>query len=268
MSVHDAAARGYQVASESYERGRPDYPPDAVRHLVEALGIGPGAKVLDLGAGTGKLTKLLEPTGAQLFAVEPVEAMRARLEQKVPGTTVLEGTAEAIPLETGTMDAVAVAQAFHWFDGPRALAEIHRVLKPQGRLGLLWNARDESADWVAQLTRLINPHEGDAPRYRKGEWRAAFDRSTRFTPLRVRHFHHAHHGPPEMVVDRVASISFIAALPAPSREDVLAEVRHLLATHPGVRGLAEVSLPYRTDVFVCAATSPSSAGAPGSPRHG
>jgi SAM-dependent methyltransferase len=177
--------------------------------------------------------------------------MRRKLAENAPHAIVIEGTAEAIPLETGSLNAVVVATAFHWFDGVRALAEIHRVLKPGGHLGLVWNARDESVDWVAQLTQLIDPHQGEAPRYRAGLWRAAFEGSTQFTPFRVKQFHHVHRGPPQMVVDRVGSISFVAALPAPAREQVLAQVRHLLATHPATRGLAEIDFPYRTDTFVC-----------------
>src|SRR5262249_40203861 len=192
--------------------------------LVRALDVGEGTKVLDLAAGTGKFTKVLESAGARIFAVEAVEAMRRKLAQNVAHATVIEGTAEAISLGGGFGNAVVVATAFHWFDGVRALAEIHRVLKPGGHLGLVWNARDESVDWVAQLTQLIDPHQGEAPRYRAGLWRAAFEGSIQFTPLRVKQFHHVHRGPPQMIVDRMASISFVAALSIPTREQVLADV--------------------------------------------
>ena len=119
MNIHQAAAQGYEVSADSYERGRPEYPSEAVQHLVGALGIREGTAVLDLGAGTGKFTKLLACSGAHLLAVEPVKAMRDKLVEKVPSATVLDGTAEAIPLKSSSLDAVVVAQAFHWFDGTR-----------------------------------------------------------------------------------------------------------------------------------------------------
>ncbi|HET9559925.1 MAG TPA: methyltransferase domain-containing protein, partial [Actinomycetota bacterium] len=163
----------------AYERGRPGYPAGAVEELVRVLGIGPGATVLDLAAGSGKLTRQLVPAGATLLAVEPSAAMRERLA----GVRVLAGTAEAIPVAGGSVDAVTVGQAFHWFDGPRAVAELHRVLQPGGRVGLLWNVRDESVPWMAAVTAILDRHAGDAPRYRDGRWRAAFDAAAGFAPL-------------------------------------------------------------------------------------
>src|SRR5207247_3916719 len=126
--IHRAARVGFQVGARQYERGRPDYPGTAVRALVEHLRIGPGSVVLDLAAGTGKLTRQLAPAGPRLVAVEPVEAMRATLARTVPGVWAVGGRAEAIPLAGGSVDAAVVAQAFHWFDPDAALAELHRVL--------------------------------------------------------------------------------------------------------------------------------------------
>jgi SAM-dependent methyltransferase len=249
--MHPAAAHGYERSSEAYDRGRPEYPAEAVSYLQGALGIGPGASVLDLGAGTGKLTRLLAPSGARLYAVEPVEAMRTRLKAAVPTASVLDGTAEAIPVEASALDAVVVAQAFHWFDGPKALCEIHRVLKPHGRLGLVWNVRDESVAWVAALTRIVDRHEAGSPRYRTGAWRTAFEASPLFSPLLARSFRLAHEGPVEQVLDRVASISFIAALEPAARDEVLEEVRALLASDPQTAGRQRLAFPYRTDTFVC-----------------
>jgi SAM-dependent methyltransferase len=219
-----------------------------VEHLVSSLGLPEGRTVLDLGAGTGKLTRLLASHAkpARIVAVEPVAAMRRKLTENVPEATVLDGTAEAIPLEAGSVGVVVVAQAFHWFDGDRALREIRRVLEPGGRLGLVWNVRDESVGWVAELTRLIDAHESGEPRYRTGRWREAFDRTKDFTPLESARFGHVHRGPREMIVDRVSSISFIAALPHEEHEAVLQQVRGLVDLLD-----AEVELPYRTDVFVC-----------------
>jgi SAM-dependent methyltransferase len=191
--MHDQARRGYGIAgaAAAYERGRPGYPEDAVAKLVRVLGVVPGATVLDLAAGTGKLTRQLMATGATLVAVEPVAAMRAQLARLAAGE-VLGGTAEAIPLRDGSLDAVTVGQAFHWFDAGRAVAELGRVLRPGGRLGLIWNARDESRPWVAEIGAILDRHAGDAPRHRDGRWRAAFDAADRSTPLRHQTFPHLH----------------------------------------------------------------------------
>ena len=154
--IHPAAGRGFEVAVEHYERGRPGYPDDAVTYLVRELGIGEGRDVLELGAGTGKFTELIVHTGARITTVEPVPAMRAALERNCPTVRVLDGTAEAIPAEDSAFDAVIAASAFHWFDGVRALPEIHRVLRPEGALGLIWNARDEASDWSERLTEIFD----------------------------------------------------------------------------------------------------------------
>ncbi|HMJ74516.1 MAG TPA: methyltransferase domain-containing protein, partial [Iamia sp.] len=153
--VMRAAAEGFSAGADDYERGRPSYPADAVEVLCRQLGIGPGARVLDLAAGTGKLTRLLVPTGAEVVAVEPVSEMRRRLRANVPQALVLDGTAEKLPLPDRSVDAVTVAQAFHWFDPEVALKEIAWVLKPGGGLGLIWNERDTREPWVDELSRLI-----------------------------------------------------------------------------------------------------------------
>jgi ubiquinone/menaquinone biosynthesis C-methylase UbiE len=251
MAIHTAAATGFERASDAYERGRPDYPQAAIDHLRHALALHRDASVLDLGAGTGKLTKLLLGSAARIIAVEPVAAMRAKLSEVVPQAEVLEGTAEAIPLPAASVDAAVVAQAFHWFDAAKALAELHRVLKPKGRLAIVWNVRDTSEEWVDQLTQIMEPHQGTTPSYRTSRWREAFTSTALFTQLEHQTFRHEHRGPPDMVVDRVASVSFIASLPDHERARVLDQVRALLTAHPTVRGQSEVALPYATEVYVC-----------------
>ena len=205
--------------------------------------------MLDLAAGTGKLTALLVGSGAAVVAVEPVAEMRAVLERALPGVPALPGTAEAIPLATGSVEAVTVGQAFHWFHVAEALAEIHRVLRPSGGLGLLWNVRDTSVSWVARLSEIMEPHRGGAPTHRSGAWREAFDQTPLFGRLRHAETRHVHRLSPEGVVARVASVSFVAALPEDERRRVLAEVREFVATDPQTRGREELELPYRTDVY-------------------
>ena len=134
--------------------------------IVERLDLRPGRTVLELGAGTGKLTTRLVPTGARIVALEPVPGMRTKLAAALggaPGVEIVDGTAEAIPLPAGSVDAVVAAQAFHWFDAIRALSEIHRVLRPGGRFVLAWNRRDESVPWVKALGDRIRTLAGDEP---------------------------------------------------------------------------------------------------------
>jgi SAM-dependent methyltransferase len=237
--INETAAIGFARSAEAYEEGRPGYPAAA----LEPLGLGPGITVLDLAAGTGKLTRALAETGAGVIAVEPVAEMRAALPGSV---TAVDGTAEAIPVEDGSVDLVTVAQAFHWFDGRAALAEIHRVLRPGGRLAIVWNRRVEDDPVNAAIEELIEPHRMGTPTHRGDAWRAAFDSTDLFGPLEEHFF------PNEQVLDadglaaRICSISFIARLPEAERAGLLARSRHLTADGP-------VTVPHRTEVHICAA---------------
>ena len=162
--VHTSAQQGFSSQAVTYAQGRPNYPRQLTGWLSDTLQINAHSTVIDLGAGTGKFTRLLNTLAPTLIAVEPVDAMAAQLHKLLPDVRLVNGTAESIPLPSATADAVVCAQAFHWFSTEAALAEIHRVLKPDGRLGLVWNVRDESVDWVAAITAIITPYEGDTPR--------------------------------------------------------------------------------------------------------
>jgi SAM-dependent methyltransferase len=252
VPVHEAAVRGFGRAAEAYERSRPDYPKEAVDRLVQELEISPDCSVLDLGAGTGKLTRMLVPTGAHLTALEPIESMRAAMARSVPGVDVVAGTAEAIPADDGSFDAVVCAQAFHWFDGERALAEIRRVLRPHGRLALLWNLRDESVGWVRRMTEIIDRHLADTPSERTGEWRRAFSATDLFGTLHQLRFPHRQELDLEGLVERVESISYVAVLSEEERGRVLDEMRELARSDPDLAGRDRFDLPYVTDLFWCA----------------
>lgn len=248
--IHDAAQRGYTSASGNYQRGRPEYPEALAGWLSESLGVQAGARVVDLGAGTGKFTKLLARTGATVTAIEPVEAMRARLSESLPGVTALAGTAEAIPLADGAADVIVCAQAFHWFANGQALREMHRVLRPGGRLGLIWNVRDESRDWVAEITRIITPYEGDAPRYYKGTWKQPFEGQSLFGQLRKTVLPHSHVGSfDEVVIDRNLSVSFIASLPKLEQDAVEARLRAMRERYEELRE-PTITFPYATEVWL------------------
>src|ERR1700753_2775966 len=147
----DAHATSFGGAAAAYERGRPPYPPEALDWLLP-----PGARrVLDLGAGTGKLTRELVARGLDVVAVEPLEGMRAELSRVLPGTPVRAGSAEEIPLPDGAVDTVLAAQAWHWVTPERAAPEVARVLRPGGTLGLVWNERDEREPWVSRLHQIV-----------------------------------------------------------------------------------------------------------------
>jgi len=251
VSVHPFAAEGFARGADVYVRGRPDFPPAVRAWLRDDLHLNERSIALELGAGTGKFTARLLESGARVIAVDPVEQMLAQLKRNTAGATALRGTAERIPLADCAVDAVVCAQAFHWFATAAALAEIRRVLKPGGVLGLIWNVRDQSVDWVAKLTTLIAPYEGNAPRYDGGEWRSVFP-AQGFGPLHETRFQHAHTGDPErVIVDRIASISFIAALPPDERQRLLERVRALIAATPPLAGRDEVSFPYATMAYHC-----------------
>lgn len=250
-SLHRAAARGFEAGATRYSAGRPDYPAELDDWLRDALGLAPGKAALDLGSGTGKFTPRLLATGARVTAVEPVAAMRAEFARAIPTVTVLDGGAEAIPAPDASLDAVVCAQSFHWFATPAALAEVRRVLKVGGALGLVWNVRDERVPWVAALDAILRRYEGDAPRHESGAWRGVFP-AAGFTPLAERRFRHDHKGPPErVIVDRVLSTSFIAALEPAERAEVEDAVRALIAATPELAGRERVIYPYGTIACSC-----------------
>jgi ubiquinone/menaquinone biosynthesis C-methylase UbiE len=172
----DPMANAFDVAAPDYERARPSYPPEAVDVLRRVAGLRPGARVCDLAAGTGKLTRLLAAAGAEVIAVEPVPGMRAQLSEVLPEVAVLDGTAEAIPLDDHSLDLVTVAQAFHWFRFEDALAEIGRVLVPGGALAILFNQRDEREPWVAAMNDVIQWHTRTVARYQATDWSALLSR--------------------------------------------------------------------------------------------
>jgi SAM-dependent methyltransferase len=247
--IHHSAAEGYTTTAESYVRGRPDYPPGLTDWLRDAMGLHAGISVVDLGAGTGKFTPRLTATGARVIAIEPVAQMLAKLSAAQPQVEALAGTATAIPLADASVDAVVCAQAFHWFASSEALAEIHRVLKPGGKLGLVWNMRDARVGWVAALDQIVNRLEGDTPRYYTGAWRRAFPFAG-FGPLYEQHYAHGHTGAPEdVILNRVRSTSFVASLAAAERAKVDEQMLALIASEPELAGKEIVTVPYTTAAF-------------------
>lgn len=248
-STRHPVARGFDRVAAEYERGRPGYSVDAVRHLARVVGARRGRTVVELGSGTGKLTRQLLPYGAAIVAVEPSGAMCRIFERAVPGVLAVRGTAEAIPLPDGLADAVVAAQAFHWFRPRAALREIARVLAPAGTVALLWNVRDRRDRLVRHLDELVDRRAGPRPgRWR--HWRAAFEPAgSGFGPLQFRRFPHVLLAEPEQVVEHALSTSRVALLPAGPRRALAAEIRALLESETGGRGERRVRLPTITELF-------------------
>ena len=248
------AAHGFQQNAAAYEAARPSYPAEAVARIVGLGRIGPGRQVVDLAAGTGKLTRLLVPTGADIVAVEPVAAMRERLRELVPGLDVRDGTAEALPLDDRSIDVITAAQAFHWFDPPVALAEMRRVLRRHGHVFLVWNVRDRRHDWVRRFGDLL-VDDPDAERpydsYYDVDYPRVIGEAGGFTSVEL--WTHDWEQPcdPGMLVARAESVSVVGSLPEGDRRRVLDRVRDLAATHPALAGRDRFPFPYTTRVYHC-----------------
>lgn len=239
--IDPVAAAGFASAAEVYERARPSYPEEAVAWLVERTGLGPESTVLDVGAGTGKLTRLLVPSGARVVAVEPVAEMRALIE----GVEVVDGTAEELPFPDASADLVTVAQAFHWFDHERALAELGRVVRPGGHLALVWNSRDLDDPLQRDVEELLAPMRAQVPAQQAGSWRDPVARSRFFEAGETREFRYEQRFTADDLCERVASTSFVATMPQVERDALLVRVRALVHGRP-----EPFSFPYKTEVHV------------------
>jgi SAM-dependent methyltransferase len=237
----DPNARGpYSVFAEvagAYERGRPEYPEEAVRWLA---GDEP-RDVVDLGAGTGKLTRALVVLGHRVTAIEPLPEMLELLPAAAPGTFAILGNAEVIPLPDAHADVVTCAQSFHWFDHPVALPEIARVLRPEGRLALVWNTRDESDPWVRRLSEVIgNESIGE------NDVNDPIAASGVFGPVETAEFRFQQPLGREQLLDLVLSRSYCAKLQPQEREPILEAVGRLYDEAAGPDG---IRMPYVTECF-------------------
>lgn len=237
MTTEETRQRSLSFGEEAaaYERGRPSYPPEAIDWLLPN-----GARdVLDLGAGTGKLTVRLVERGLDVIAVDPIPDMLEVLRNSLPDTPALLGTAEEIPLPDDSVDSVVVAQAWHWFDPERAIKEVARILRPGGRVGLVWNVRDERLGWVKELGRIIG-HEDDPAERRD------VTLPPPFAEVERHEFEWTSYLTPQALIDLVASRSYCITSPAEVKSRTLAQVRDLLSTHPALAHATGLALPYVT----------------------
>ncbi|MEY9874210.1 SAM-dependent methyltransferase [Streptacidiphilus sp. MAP12-33] len=249
--MHDrsAQATSFGAAAAAYERGRPEYPEAALDWLLAPGPEGGAAPraVVDLGAGTGKLTRSLCARGLEVSAVEPSEGMREQLSAAVPGATVLAGSGESVPLADGSADVVLAAQAWHWVDTSLAVPEVARVLRPGGHLGMVWNVRDEREDWVAALGRLLYP--GGTPVIGGVGVEGLAAHPDLFGPVERHDVEWVNTLTGDQLLDMVASRSYVITMAEAEREALFAEVRDLLAHHPSLAGRSHVELPYRTECY-------------------
>jgi SAM-dependent methyltransferase len=234
----------FETVAEQYERARPPYADDAVAWIAGLLGIGPGVPVLDLAAGTGKLTRQLVALGADVVAVEPGEEMRGVLERVVPQARVLAGVAEDIPLADGSVRAATVGQAFHWFDPKPAFAELRRVIRPDGGFAFLWNMWDDHDPLLGPIDRLLDEIR-PAPA-RGGSWQEASP-----VPLERRRFVQRRAMTVEAIVEWAGSTSGFVNAPRAEQDRIVGEIRRLAEAYGG-----EVSVA--TEVFVGQLTRGSS----------
>lgn len=242
-ALRASRAGSFASVAEEYERGRPDYPTEAILWLLGARPL----EVLDVGAGTGKLTAAVLRAGHRVAAVEPLAQMRAILEQRVPDARVLAGTAEDLPLEAASVDAVVVGAAFHWFDQAAALAEIARVLRPPGILGLLGNAFDTSLPWVASLREILGPPAIQRP----GHWPASETLAGLFAEVAEERFPHSQRVSLATLRDLACSRSSVAILPSDQRAELLARLDALWDESEELAGADHVELPWSARVRRC-----------------
>lgn len=232
-------ARSFGGLADDYDRARPSYPVDAVRWLVGSSAL----DVIDLGAGTGKLTAVLLEDGHRVAAIEPVAPLRAKLVDRLPQVRALGGSAEAIPLPDRCADAVLVGQAFHWFDVAPALAEISRVLRQNGTLGLLWNFRDDEQSWMRELSVIAG--QDDLP----DGWARELEALAIVSSLERWDFRLEHRVDCDKLLALVRSWSYVASLNEAGHQDVLHRVQALWEQHPQLARAAHASLTYRTEAY-------------------
>ncbi|CAB1218999.1 class I SAM-dependent methyltransferase [Acinetobacter bouvetii] len=250
QSLHPAAQKGFSSAAELYQQVRPNYPQDIVPWLAQQIQLNQNSKVIDLGSGTGKFLPYLQQLTSHILAVEPIPAMLEQLRQAYPEIQTLQASSEHLPILANSIDAVICAQSFHWFANLETLGQIHQVLKSEGHLTLIWNQRDVDIDWVKALADLIEPLEGNTPRYHSAQWKQVFEDQSLFQLANTAIFRQQHIGTVEQVVSkRLLSTSFIAAMPEHEQQRLKTQFEQIVLKYTGKQPQEEIAFPYITYAY-------------------
>ncbi|MFM2332247.1 MAG: hypothetical protein RIQ74_1070 [Pseudomonadota bacterium] len=250
QSLHPAAQKGFSLGAELYQQVRPSYPPEVIVWLQDQLKVGESSTVVDLGSGTGKFLPYLIQTQAKVIAVEPVAEMLEQLQQSYIKVECLQTSSEQLLVKDESVNAIICAQSFHWFSNIETLKEMYRVLTPSGHLGLIWNQRDITVDWVKALADEIAPFEADTPRYHSEKWKQVFEHQVLFQFKGLQTFQLQHTGTVEHVVSkRLLSTSFIAAMPQLEQQRLKARFEQIVFDFTGRTAQDQIDFPYTTFAY-------------------
>lgn len=250
QSLHPSAQKGFSLGAELYQQVRPSYPPEILVWLQDQLKVGENSTVIDLGSGTGKFLPFLLQTQAKVIAVEPVTAMREQLEQRYSTVECLQTSSDQLLVKDESINAIICAQSFHWFSNIETLKEMYRVLIPEGHLGLVWNQRDVTVDWVKTLADEIALFEADTPRYHSEKWKQVFEQQQFFQFNGLQTFQLKHTGTVEQVVSkRLLSTSFIAAMPEHQQQQLKARFEQIVFDFTGRTAQDQIDFPYTTFAY-------------------
>ena len=250
QSLHPSAQKGFSLGAELYQQVRPSYPPEILVWLQDQLKVGENSTVIDLGSGTGKFLPFLLQTQAKVIAVEPVTAMREQLQQSYSTVECLQTSSDQLLVKDESINAIICAQSFHWFSNIETLKEMYRVLIPTGHLGLVWNQRDITVDWVKALADEIARFEADTPRYHSEKWKQVFEQQQLFQFNGLQTFQLKHTGTVEQVVSkRLLSTSFIAAMPEHQQQQLKARFEQIVFDFTGQTAQDQIDFPYTTFAY-------------------